>query len=90
MITDLNRNTQAANMTSNLLAADNEQCDKCGSYFFRETTVLKKLSALMSPTGKEELIPLPIWVCDKCGEPAPTLKNNKNYTKIVPETKIEF
>jgi ribosomal protein S27AE len=86
---DNNFNTSAASMTSNLLAAENEKCPNCGSYFFKEVSVLKKLSALLSPTGKDEIVPLPIWVCEKCGEPAPTLKKNANYNKIVP-SKIEI
>ena len=82
---DNNLNMSAANITSNVLAADNVKCEKCGSYFFRETTVLKKLSALISPTGKEEVFPIPLWICDKCGEVISLYKNNKNFSKIVPQ-----
>lgn len=41
---------------------------KCGSKIFHESIVLKKISALVSPTGKEMLYPIPVYVCDKCGE----------------------
>lgn len=42
-------------------------CPNCGSKVFHEALVLKKVSALVSPTGREELYPIPVYVCDKCG-----------------------
>ena len=41
-------------------------CD-CGGQMFSEKLTFKKLSAILSPSGKEELIPMPIIVCDACG-----------------------
>lgn len=43
---------------------------KCeGDNMLWETSMLfKKLSSLMSPSGKEELIPAEIVVCKKCGK----------------------
>jgi hypothetical protein len=41
----------------------------CGSVIFTEAFELKKLSALQSPSGKEELVPLPVIVCKICGAP---------------------
>lgn len=43
------------------------KCD-CGGKIFMEKLYLKKLSAILSPSGNEELIPIPILVCDKCGK----------------------
>lgn len=40
---------------------------KCGSKLFHEAVVLKKVSGLATGTGREELIPIPVYVCDKCG-----------------------
>ena len=33
----------------------------------REATMFKKLSALLSPTGKEQVVPIPVYRCDECG-----------------------
>ena len=66
-----------------ILTSKNQVCDKCGNYFFREVYALKEVSQFISPTGKNELMPIPIWVCDKCGEPCPAQRNNKNYDMIV-------
>lgn len=30
---------------------------------------MKKLSALMSPTGQEQVVTIPVFICDKCGTP---------------------
>lgn len=40
----------------------------CGGMIFEEGVVLKKISALISPSGKEELYPLEVLVCKKCGK----------------------
>jgi len=42
-------------------------CD-CGGMVFESAIVLKKISAIVSPSGKEEMYPLEILVCKKCGK----------------------
>lgn len=44
------------------------QCTVCNSHTFVNKILLKKFPALLSPTGQEELLPLDILMCDKCGE----------------------
>ncbi len=39
----------------------------CGGITFSEKLTFRKLSALISPTGNEEMMPVPVFVCDKCG-----------------------
>ena len=41
--------------------------ENCGGKVFREATMFKKLSALVSPTGKEQIVPIPVFRCDDCG-----------------------
>ena len=65
--------------------APNIICPKCGGKLFREVVALKKLSALLSPTGKEENIPIPFYVCANCGEVPAEYKNNRNYKMIMGE-----
>lgn len=55
------------NTAKAIYKSPNVVCPKCGSKVFREAIILKKVSALVSPTGKEELYPIPVYVCDKCG-----------------------
>ena len=42
-------------------------CENCGSKYFRAVHAFKSVSALMSPTGKEQIIPIPTYRCDDCG-----------------------
>ena len=42
-------------------------CEKCQGRGFRQTMMLKKLSALVSPTGQEAIIPVAAFACDSCG-----------------------
>jgi uncharacterized Zn finger protein len=44
------------------------KCKKCSHITFKQVVILNKLSALISPTGKDEIIPIEIFVCEKCGE----------------------
>ena len=43
------------------------ECEKCQCKAFKQSLMLKKLSALISPTGKEALIPVAVFVCEQCG-----------------------
>lgn len=35
---------------------------------FRSETLVKKVSAIVSPTGKNEIVPIDIMVCSECGK----------------------
>ena len=39
---------------------------ECGGMVFTEKLVFKKMSALLSPSGQEEMFPLNAMVCDSC------------------------
>lgn len=41
-------------------------CD-CGNETFREHIMFKRLSRFMTQSGKEEMIPVRIFACTKCG-----------------------
>ena len=42
------------------------ECEECGCKGFKQTLMLKRLSALMSPSGKEALIPIQAFACENC------------------------
>lgn len=46
----------------------NEKC-KCGCEVWDHGIVLKKISGLINPTGKDQLGTLPVIVCKKCLAP---------------------
>jgi len=43
------------------------KCD-CGGTLFVEKLTFKKLSSILSPTGKDEIIPMPVIICETCGK----------------------
>ena len=43
------------------------ECEKCQCKGFKQTMMLKKLSALISPTGQESIIPVAAFACEVCG-----------------------
>ena len=48
--------------------ADTITCDDCGNASFIQAFFLKKISALMSPTGKEAVVPMQVFSCGNCGK----------------------
>jgi hypothetical protein len=42
-------------------------CDKCGCQTFSQVFLFKKLSAVLSPTGKDTMVPLQTYKCTDCG-----------------------
>ena len=44
-----------------------EICGKCGNDTFVQVFKIRKLSALLSPAGKETMIPMQVFACVKCG-----------------------
>ena len=43
------------------------QCEKCENSTFKQTLLIRKLSALVSPSGQETVIPIGVFACEKCG-----------------------
>ena len=43
------------------------ECEECKCKGFKQTMMLKKLSALVSPTGQEAIIPVAAFACEVCG-----------------------
>jgi len=51
-----------------LSQAETTKCEHCGNYLFIKSSIIKRLSALVSPTGEEALIPIEVYSCGNCGE----------------------
>ena len=43
------------------------KCDKCENQTFKQTLLIRKMSALVSPNGQEAIIPVQVFACEKCG-----------------------
>ena len=51
--------------------ADTMKCQKCENTIFIQGYVIKKISAIVSPTGKEVIAPIQVFNCGNCGEMLP-------------------
>ena len=60
-------NPQQPQMNIDFSQTTAEVCEKCENDTFQEAYQMRKLSALLSPTGQESMIPIQIFACAKCG-----------------------
>ena len=81
MLTD---KKQQANVQLDLSQAETILCEKCGNGLFIQSFFLKKLSALVSPTGQEVVIPVQVYSCGNCGH-----INSKLNPTLSEETKTD-
>ena len=59
-------------------------CEKCNGQVFVPAFLFKKVSAVLSPNGKESMIPLNVFKCDDCGHiNKEFIPNNKDGTKML-------
>lgn len=69
-----------------LANAETIKCPKCGGITFRPSIVFKKIPAVMVGEGAGyKLLPFNqgIFVCEKCGELAPWLKDDPALSKLL-------
>jgi hypothetical protein len=50
-----------------LSLAEDIICENCQNLTFEEVLLMKKVSALVSPNGKEGIVPIPTFACVACG-----------------------
>jgi len=55
-------------------------CEDCGNDTFTQALYLRKVSALLTGTGQEGVVPIPTFVCIKCNG-----VNEKFRLKLLPE-----
>jgi len=60
--------------------ADTEQfvCEDCNNAVFIPAFFLRRLSPLMSPSGKEAMIPVQVYSCGNCGKVPTSLMQEVN------------
>ena len=42
------------------------ECEECKNKTFKQTLMLHKMSALVSPNGQETIIPAAVFACEAC------------------------
>jgi hypothetical protein len=64
-----NANTNlTGDMNLNLKMSDTTAivCDECGHNVFTQGLMLRKVSALVSPSAKESMVPIQVMICNSC------------------------
>ena len=51
--------------------ADTMKCQSCENPVFIQGYIIKKISAIVLPTGKEVIAPIQVFNCGNCGEMLP-------------------
>lgn len=69
-----------AEVQVDLNEAETMKCEDCGNTVFIPAFFLKRLSPLISPTGKEALIPIQVYSCGNCGKVPDKLNQQSNDT----------
>ena len=44
-----------------------EVCENCGSEYFKEVVLIKRVSKLYTGSSEDTLVPFPTYMCEKCG-----------------------
>jgi hypothetical protein len=42
-------------------------CDKCGSKYFKEVVLIKKVSKILTGSPEDTIVPFPTYMCNDCG-----------------------
>lgn len=43
------------------------KCKECGSKFFKEVTMIKKVPKLLTGSHEDTIVPFPTYMCNNCG-----------------------
>ena len=79
-----------ANVQVDLREADTIKCDDCGNYLFITSFILKRLSAIVSPSGEEALVPVQVYSCGDCGKvPSKLLEGSGLEEDLVPPLEVK-
>lgn len=71
---------------SAVIDSPNIVCE-CGCKTFAPAAVLKKVSRIITGTGREEIVDIPVYVCTKCGKVPKEYMDKGNAARIFGETK---
>lgn len=42
-------------------------CGDCGGMYFKEVTLLKKVSKILTGSSEDTIVPFPTYMCNTCG-----------------------
>ena len=57
-----------ANTQVDLSNAETMKCEQCESTLFTTSYIIKRISAIVSPTGQEAIVPIQVYSCEGCSK----------------------
>ena len=68
---------------SHLAQAESVSCEHCANQTFVGVMMMKRISPIISPTGKEAIVPIQTFACNACGFV------NKQFLPSIPDSDEE-
>ena len=68
-----------------VIASPNIVCE-CGCKTFAPAAILKKVSKIVTMTGRDEIVDIPVYVCTKCGKIPQEYLDKGNSSRILGES----
>ena len=68
---------------SHLAQAESVSCEHCANQTFIGVMMMKRISPIISPTGKEAIVPIQTFACNACGFV------NKAFSPTMPDSDEE-
>ena len=68
---------------SHLAQAESVSCEHCANQTFVGVMMMKRISPIISPTGKEAIVPIQTFACNACGFV------NKAFSPTIPDSDEE-
>ena len=59
---------------------------ECGCKTFAPAAILKKVSKIVTMTGRDEIVDIPVYVCTKCGKIPQEYMDKGNDSRILGES----
>ena len=69
-----------------VIDSPNSVCE-CGCKTFAPAAILKKVSKIVTMTGRDEIVDIPVYVCTKCGKIPQEYMDKGNAARILGESK---
>ena len=63
----MNNSPPRLNLNVDMNLATDVKCESCDGLAFRSCFLIKKLPALISPSGQDTIIPVETFACNQCG-----------------------
>lgn len=69
-----------------VIDSPNVVCE-CGCKTFAPAAILKKVSKIVTMTGRDEIVDIPVYVCTKCGKIPQEYMDKGNAARILGDNK---